>query len=308
MSSKDSSHFWQKVSEQNRVYFWSIFTTGLVGFFSLWLGITIQDDINTKNARETQKLARYQMVQAVYPKFSQYLDTGGIVFFDLWEIYNNPSKVNDNDLKQSLLDYYSNNQAEFVETMKNSVNFMCDNRYFFNQSSQRRICSNNVSVLFGLRLLERNNRLLFNAIERWQDCPSLRDSLSLRLYTAYYAKNMFSYQDDAVDGITEKCKSLLASKTTTDTSAIIQNALYSFIFLPYIDNFQVYQSELVPGDDVSNHLWKHIWILLVCVVLSAGFCVFLLYHVFKINAFKKDIVRQADERTYNCLSDNINTI
>lgn len=287
MSSKGSTHFWQKISEQNRVYFWSIFTTGMVGFFSLWLGITIQDDINTKNARETQKLARYQMVQAVYPKFSQYLDTGGIVFFDLWEMYNNPLKDDDTALQQSLLEYYSNNQEEFVETMKNSVNFMCDNRYFFNQSSQKRICSNNVSVLFGLRLLERNNRLLFYVLDNWRDCPSLRDSISHRLYNAYYAKNMFSYQDDAIDDIKEKCKLLLSSKATTDTTAIIEDAIYSFIFLPYIDNFQVYQSELVPGDDVSSHLWKHIWILLACVLLSAGFCVFLLYHVFKIQTHRE---------------------
>ena len=37
------------ITPENKIQFWTIFTTALVGLFSLWIGITIQDDINTKN-------------------------------------------------------------------------------------------------------------------------------------------------------------------------------------------------------------------------------------------------------------------
>lgn len=288
MSNKNLSYFWIKLPEQNKVYFWSIFSTGLVGFFSLWLGITIQDDINTKNARETQKLARYQMVQAVFPNFSQYIDTSGIVFFDLWEIYNS-TRVDDEYKSRYMSEvrlYYENNQQDFIEAMKNSVNFMCDNRYYFNKSSQKQICSNNTCILFGLRMLERNNDFLFYTLSHWNHYRNLNDSVAAQLNDAYYAKNVFSYWDNTVDNISDKYHSAFIGKKTCDTSlndtlSYIETTLYNFVFLPYIDNFNVYQKELLPEEDVQNNVWKHILVLLACVVFSLCFCLFVLKHVFK---------------------------
>ena len=40
-----------RLTDEQRVQFWGIFSTALVGLFSFWLGIAIQDDISTKNAR-----------------------------------------------------------------------------------------------------------------------------------------------------------------------------------------------------------------------------------------------------------------
>ena len=282
MSNNKSMRFWRTLSEQNKVYFWSIFTTGLVGFFSLWLGIAIQDDINTKNARETQKLARYQMVQAVYPKFSEYIDAGEMAFFDLWEIYNSPKTEVDKDNTAHILrHYYEVNKNDFAEAMKNSVNFMCDSRYYFNRKSQRRICANNTSILFGLRLLERNNSFLLYTFEKWSNCVSLSDSIAARINNPYYAKNIFSYKEESIEEISEKVEKLLHNSTTIDSTENIENTLYNFIFLPYIDNFNVYQNELMPEDDIESHIWKHLLILFLCILISCCFCVYLLAYVFK---------------------------
>lgn len=272
------------LSTDNKVQFWVIFTTALVGLFSFWLGITIQDDINTKNARETQKLARYQMVEAVYPKFAQYIDTGGYVFYDLLEIANTPG------IKpvEAVSTYYQEEQIPFIETMKNSVNFMCDNRYYFGKTSQERICRNNISMLFGLRLLERNHRLLHSMLTDWDKNGHLEDSIALELASSYYAKDIFTFRRQAEENLVVECKKFQATvegSTYSDSLQIAGTAVYQFIFKPYIDNFEVYAQELMPGDDVSSHLWRHLLILLGCIAASLLLCIGVLKFVFGVNLF-----------------------
>lgn len=273
------------LSPENKVHFWSIFTTGVVGLFSLWLGIAIQDDINTKNAKETQKLARYQMVEAVYPKFSQYIDTGGYVFFDLMEMANS---ISEDSIVAKLGEYYYNEQNQFIETMKNSVNFMCDNRYYFGKKAQEKICENNTSILFGMRLVEDHCTFLNNIIS-CNTSIDLNNLISRELSGAYYAKNTFSFREQTIDNIQKKTNELWGTKKRMDKdSSFLMNAsLYHFIFVPYIENFNIYSEELIPNDEVTSHMLKHILILVGCVFLSLVLCVVLLHYVFGIDIIVK---------------------
>ena len=283
------------IARQDKIQFWSIFTTGLVGLFSLWLGITIQDDINTKNAKETQKLARYQMAEAIYPKFVEYVDTCGYVFYDLIEIANTSSLSADpkeNTINQ-VGSYYRREQISFIETMNNSVNYMSDNQYYlgaiFGKELQERICKNNTSILFGLRLLRHNNAFLFSILN-WQNNEYARDSIALELSNSYYIKNTLSFKDQVNNGIFDNYQLLCdnVSSHGNDTTAIVNNAIYQFIFLPYLDNFDIYSQELVPSEDVTSHIGKHIILLTGCVILGLLLFVFLLKHVFGGTIFSKE--------------------
>lgn len=292
------------IDRQDKIQFWSIFSTGLVGLFSLWLGITIQDDINTKNAKETQKLARYQMAEAIYPKFVEYIDTCGYVFYDLMEIANTSSLLS--NPKENLVDkvgaYYKREQIPFIETMNNSVNFMNDNQYYlgaiFGKNLQQRICTNNTSILFGLRLLKRNNSALFSILN-WQDCEHPQDSIALELSNSYYVKNTIAFKDEASKGVYDNymafCDNIQSHKN--DSIAIVNNAIYQFIFLPYLDNFNIYSQELVPSEDVSSHMWKHIILLAGCIILGLLLFAFLLKHVFGGSFYAKEKEIMADDET-----------
>lgn len=273
------------LSSENKVHFWSIFTTGVVGLFSLWLGIAIQDDINTKNAKETQKLARYQMVEAVYPKFSQYIDTGGYVFFDLIEMSNS---ISEDSIVGKLGEYYNNEQNQFIETMKNSVNFMCDNRYYFGKIAQEKICENNTSILFGMRLAE-NHCSFLQSMVSCRTCNDLNGLITKELCSAYYAKNTFSFKNQTIDNIQKKANELWKKNRANgmDSLSLMNTALYSFIFVPYIENFNIYSEELIPNDEVTSHLLKHIFVLVGCIILSLVLCVALLHYVFGINIIIK---------------------
>lgn len=283
------------ISYQNKIHFWSIFTTGIVGLFSLWLGITIQDDINTKNARETQKLARYQMAEAIYPKFVEYVDTCGYVFYDLIEITNAASLASDpkDFIINKVGTYYKREQIPFIETMNNSVNYMNDNQYYlgaiFGKKLQERICVNNTSILFGLRLLKRNNEFLFSALN-WQNDKHFQDSIALELSNAYYVKNTIAFKDEVNKGILENYRSFCNSinNCKNDSSAIVNRAIYHFIFLPYFDNFNIYSQELVPSEDVSSHMAKHIVLLVGCILLGLMLFMFLLKHVFGVELYSKE--------------------
>ena len=279
------------ISPENKIQFWSIFSTALVGLFSLWIGITIQDDINTKNARETQKLARYQMTEAIYPKFVQFVDTCGYVFYDLLE-YTDPEQYTDrNTVVDAVGAYYSRERAAFTEAMSNSVNFLCDNQYYlgsiFGKESHKRICKNNASILFGLRLLSHRNKKLFKITDRWQNCPSLHDSITLELHDPYYAKNVYSYRKEACDGILENYQIFHdnVAKQGFDSLQTVNNAVYQFIFAPYFDNFNVYSQQLVPSEDVKSHLWKHLLMLIGSVVLGLLISLVLLKRLFGIDHF-----------------------
>lgn len=292
------------IDRQDKIQFWSIFSTGLVGLFSLWLGITIQDDINTKNAKETQKLARYQMAEAIYPKFVEYIDTCGYVFYDLIEIANT-SSLSSNP-KENLVDkvgaYYKREQIPFIETMNNSVNFMNDNQYYlgaiFGKNLQERICTNNTSILFGLRLLKRNNSFLFSILN-WQGCEHTQDSIALELSNSYYVKNTIAFKEETNKGVYDNymafCDNIQSHKN--DSTAIVNNAIYQFIFLPYLDNFNIYSQELVPSEDVSSHMWKHIILLAGCIILGLLLFAFLLKHVFGGSFYTKEKELMADDET-----------
>lgn len=276
------------ISNQDRIQFWSIFTTGLVGLFSLWLGITIQDDINTKNARETQKLARYQKAEALYPKFEEYIDTSDFVFYDLIGIANNTMLSSDKNKKvvDSVGAYYKRDQSIFREAMMNSVNYINGNQYYlgaiFGKKQQERICINSTSILFGLRLLENNNRLLYSMLS-WQGKEQVMDNLSLELSNKVYRNNTLAFNEEIKDGLYNNYK-LFHNNTngyTGDSMAIVNNAIYQFIFLPYIDNFNVFTQELEPSQDITSHIGKHIALLSGCILLGLLFFQFLLKRVFK---------------------------
>lgn len=287
MSGKRGKHK-LSISHQDKVQFWSIFTTGLVGLFSLWLGITIQDDINTKNAKETQKLARYQMAEAIYPKFVEYVDTCGYVFYDLMEITNTASLSD--DPKERVINevgsYYRKEQIPFIETMNNAVNYMNDNQYYlgaiFGKELQERICKNNTSIMFGLRLLRHNNAFLFSVID-WQNSKNIKDSIAFELSNSYYVKSTIAFKEEVNQGVFDNYKAFCDNikNHKGDSSAIVNNAVYQFIVLPYFDNFNIYSQELVPSEDVSSHIVKHIVLLVGCIVLGLLLFIFLLKHVFR---------------------------
>lgn len=298
MSNKSNRHR-INITPENKVHFWSIFTTAIVGLFSLWIGITIQDDINTKNAHETQKLARYQMTEAIYPKFVQYVDTCGYVFYDLLEYTDPDTYMDRNAIIDSVGAYYSRERTAFTEAMSNSVNFLCDNQYYlgsiFGKGTHTRICKNNASILFGLRLLSHRNKKLFHITKYWQDAGSLKDSITLELRDPYYAKNVYSYRKEACDGILENYRLFNDNleKQGHDSLKVINNAVYQFIFAPYFDNFNVYSQELIPSEDVKSHIWKHLILLIGSIMLGLLICVILLKHVFGINI----MVRTTEENT-----------
>lgn len=274
MSSK--RHIYAELSAEQRVQFWSIFSTAVVGLFSFWLGIAIQDDISSKNARETQKLARYQMVEAVYPKYTQFIDTGGYVFYDLVGF----ASFDEQGCRTALKEYLEEELMPFVETMKNSVNFMSDNRYYFGNDVQRRICQNNIAILFGLRMLEPRNTLL----QKLTCADAEADAVvTAELRNPYYIKELISYRKDVAASLRERTSDFLK---IGDTS--IASVAYSFMFLPYIDNFNIYSQELTPNDDVGSHLLKHILMLLGCIILGLFISVLLLKNVFNKSLTNKN--------------------
>lgn len=242
------------LTSEQRVQFWNIFVTALVGLFSFWLGIAIQDDISTKNARETQKLARYQMVEAVYPKYTQFIDTGGYVFYDLMEM----ATLDEKEAKAALKEYLKREKVPFIETMKNSVNFMSDNRYYFSNSTQKRICGNDIAMQIGLRLMEPGSALLESLIK---GAPTA--VIDHELSSPYYIKDMVSYRDETVKEIKSRINDFC-----NDSDTSYATIAYYFLFMPYVDNFNVYSQELIPNDDVGSHLWRHILMLAVCVILG----------------------------------------
>lgn len=264
-----------QLTSDQRAQFWGIFTTALVGLFSFWLGIAIQDDISTKNARETQKLARYQLVDAVYPKYTQFIDTGGYVFYDILQM----SSYEEERIKKELSDYMESEMIPFVETMKNSVNFMSDNRYYFSNNAQQRICQNNTAILFGLRLLEPNSELLSNISN---------DVVSSELSNPYYIKDLISYREQTEESLKARVEDF-RQHAKYDRDAIA----YYFLFLPYIDNFNIFSQELVPNDDIGSHLWKHIFILIGCIVIGLLISWMILKYVFKV---KLTIKKLKDEK------------
>ena len=267
MSSRRIIHI--QMPPEKRVQFWSIFTTAVVGLFSFWLGIAIQDDISTKNARETQKLARYQMVEAVYPKYTQFIDTGGYVFYDLIGF----ASLTDGEAKSALSTYMKQEKLPLVETMKNSVNFMSDNRYYFSCDIQRRICQNNIAILFGMRMIEPRSTLLEEIM-----CSNIDTVMIKELRNAYYIKELISYRNDVEEYLKEKVHRFAELNDTSEATIA-----YHFMFRPYIDNFNIYSHELTPNDDVGSHLWKHIFMLIACILLGLMICFVLLKYVFKIS-------------------------
>ena len=225
------------------------------------------------------------MVEAVYPKFSQYIDTGGYVFFDLMEISNT---IDGDSIVKTVGEYYREEQMPFIETMKNSVNFMCDNRYYFGKESQEKICENNTLILLGMRLLENRNAFLFESLSL-KDENTTRVNIGKELGGSYYAKNTFSFKEQTIENIQNKYIVFLddLNGKISDSSYVVNNAVYQFIYIPYIDNFNIYSEELIPNDDVKSHIWKHIFILIGCVFLSLLLCIFLLRYVFDVKAIIK---------------------
>ncbi len=271
MSSKHRIHV--SMTAEQRIQFWSIFTTAVVALFTFWLGIAIQDDISTKNARETQKLARYQMVEAVYPKYTQFIDTGGYVFYDLIGF----ASLDERQTREALEEYLEMEMIPFVETMKNSVNFMSDNRYYFGNDVQRRICQNNIAILLGLRMLEPRS-----ALPALLSGTDVDKAIEAELRNPYYIKELISYRDEVTESLVERTREFLNAGDTSKAAVA-----YELMFLPYIDNFNIYSQELTPNDDVGSHLWKHILMLAACILLGLLLSTVILKYVFKIT-FNKE--------------------
>ena len=254
-----------RLTAEQRVQFWSLFTTALVGLFSFWLGIAIQDDISTKNARETQKLARYQLVEAIYPKYIHYIDTGGFVFYDMLRC----ATLTEEEARTVLSGYLSANKRDLIEAMTNSVNFMSDNRYYFGATSQQHICANNLAILFGLRLLEPHSPLP-TLLEQSTDQKTV---IEKELQNPYYLRDLLSYPDKVRAALMKRF-GLLSDYTSPDLVA------YHFLLQPYIDNFELFSAELTPEEDIHSHLWQHLLMLIVCVAIGLLICRLLLTRLF----------------------------
>jgi len=271
------------LSKENKIYFWSIFTTAIVGLFSLWLGVAIQDDINTKNAVETEKLARYQMVEAVYPKYKQFIDTCGYVFFDFLERAELPK--NDYNTIKNVGDYYRLEQTAVTEAMLNSTNFSCCSKYYFAKKSQEQISKNNVAILFGLRLLDRNNTF----VNEIMNCNNERidEYINLELKNSYYTTNIIPFREQVEQEIYCIINNLISKIKTheNDTEYIENNVVYNLIFLPYINNFEVFLQELSAGSNNTKHTGQHILMFAACIVFGFCLCLIILRIVFGVKIF-----------------------
>lgn len=290
------------IDKENKIHFWSIFTTAIVGLFSLWLGITIQDDINTKNALETQKLARYQMVEAIFPKFEQFIDTSGLVFLEFFKIYE--SEV-DNNKAELAGDFYLHNKEKVYQVMLNAANFVSNSKYYFDGEAQEMLCKNNVAITFGLHLIYPNNTNLLEFIKQWKDCKNINDSIIVELNNSVYTTDMISYRKQVEKEMCKKVNALFKTirQNDGDTNLIVNSVVHDFIFLPYIENFNIYSNELSPTS-ISRHLVKHITILLICIIL--GLCVFLLLlrFVFDVRIFIQKETIEDHCLTHNEISAN----
>lgn len=271
------------ISKENKIYFWSIFTTAIVGLFSLWLGVSIQDDINTRNAVETEKLARYQMVEAVYPKYEQFIDTCGYVFYDFFERAKLPK--NDSNTINNVGDYFRLEQDAVTQSMLNSTNFSCSSKFYFAKQSQEQICKNNVSILFGLRLLDRNNAFLSDILNHKNIL--VNESIALELNSSYYTTNIIPYREQVEQEISNKTNNLISLLKTheNDTNYIVNNVIYDFVFLPYINNFEIFLQELSASPNNTKHTSQHILMFIACIIIGFCLCLIILRIVFGVKLF-----------------------
>lgn len=271
------------ISKENKIHFWSIFTTAIVGLFSLWLGVTIQDDINTKNAVETEKLARYQMVEAVYPKYEQFIDTCGYVFYDFLEKAELPK--NDSNTINNVGEYYRLEKEAITQAMLNSTNFSCSSKFYFAQLSQEQICKNNVAILFGLRLLDRNNTFLYDILNHKNEL--IEESITSELKSSYYTTNIIPYREQVEKEISNKTNDLIKKikPHENDTSYIVDNVVYEFVFLPYINSFEIFLQELSAGSNNTKHTGQYILMFAACIVFGFCLCLVILRIVFGVRIF-----------------------
>ena len=207
------------------------------------------------------------MVEAVYPKYTQFIDTGGYVFYDLVGM----APLGDTEAREALQDYLGREKVPFIETMKNSVNFMSDNRHYFAAGTQRRICTNNVAIQIGMRLMEPGSPLKDGiAGKAWQE------AVRHELESPYYIKDMISCREAVTADIVSLVKSF-RQEGDTATAAVACR----FMLRPYLDNFNAYGQELTPNDDLESHLWRHILMLVACVLLGLAMGVVMMKTIFK---------------------------
>lgn len=282
------------LSPENKGAFWSLTSSVIIGVLSCWLGFSVQYFVYNSTQSESDKIARYQVVDKFRPLYMELYDTCSITYFE--ELYKSFGHGIHKKTVLSNADYMAIIGGDSLETEKGKsaeahlIRFMSNesNWPVMNHAAERCIdVSQSIAPYLDdkhrEKLLSNNGLMLVNLhlSDALLDTTKVLDSLS---FVTKYANN---YIQNCVKDIVPKrdnvyelyniaysyYKENIQNKNITLISKVhlIQRYI-ELTNIPLLENMQIITDVFYPQSEKSKPIWISIIIFFACLFL--GYMIF----------------------------------
>lgn len=278
------------LSPENKGAFWSLTSSVLIGVLSCWLGFSVQYFVYNSTQSESDKLARYQVVDKFRPLYMELYDTCSMRYFEgLYKGIGHgiPPKMDLSDeeyltiIRGGRLSPKKENSAEAY-----LIRFMCNesNRDAINHAAERCIdVSHSIAPYLDKKnrdkLLSNNSHMLINLhlSDALHDTTTILDSLSfIDKYVSRYIQNSIMDIVPRRDNVYE-----LYSTAYSLYKECLQNidkeqiAKFDLIRryiqltnIPLIENMLIITDVFYPKSYKYKPIWMSVIILFICIFIG----------------------------------------
>jgi len=154
----DSKPFtiYRYLSPENKVSFWSIASSTIIGIITFWLGFSMQYFVYNSTTSEASKLSHYEVIDKFTPIYDEYMDSTTVSVLDsicyLFSLHSD----NDSVLTECLKDYVNDsiNESNLMYTAQRTIDVMQKLvPYYTNQDDKDSIYINCHLLLRGMDIL-----------------------------------------------------------------------------------------------------------------------------------------------------------
>lgn len=256
---------YKDLSRESKGHFWVITTNCLVVLVTFWMGITIQYMVYNMRTEEQDQIARYQIVDKMYPMYQRVYESSGVLIGKMFLC------LQEKNPQAEMSKLLAKNTDQIIETAEQSIPVMEKALYYVNKETADSIRKYNVQIKTMLKLIQ------WTSYEGQMSEKQLRDSI--QLFMAQEEIFFMSLSDEFPDKMFETIQT--GRKLPEGMKVIAAQTMA----MPIVKNFKELRDEMFKYPQ-TNFVSNRILLYAITIFIASCIVMFLIWRIILRMTFK----------------------
>ena len=146
---------YKRLSSTERGHYWAIVTNVFVVIITFYLGLTVQSKVANKSAESSRKLSHYQIVDKIYPDYSNIYESHEKIIGYLFRWLSSHSTFEESNTK--MVQFISDHEDEFIKMGQHVADVVGKCKFYYGVENFNKSSQDNGQILLGIQAIKLNN-------------------------------------------------------------------------------------------------------------------------------------------------------